>query len=77
MSLIPNYWSECYMKKDAEVLRYMRERRKGTNQGRPSLYYARQVPTLLSQDHLCSRAIILPRRLSGCMHSLLRPRARK
>src|SRR5260370_16898846 len=34
MALITTYWSECYMKKDAEVLRYMRERRKGTNQER-------------------------------------------
>jgi hypothetical protein len=32
MALITNYWSECHMKKDAEVLRYMRERRKGTTQ---------------------------------------------
>ena len=34
MALITNYWSECYMKKDAEVLRYRRERRKGTTQER-------------------------------------------
>jgi hypothetical protein len=26
MTLITIYWSECHMKKDAEVLRYMRER---------------------------------------------------
>jgi hypothetical protein len=26
MALITNHWSECHMKKDAEVLRYMRER---------------------------------------------------
>src|ERR671926_70220 len=32
MALININWSECHMKKDAEVLRYMRERRKGTNQ---------------------------------------------
>jgi hypothetical protein len=32
MTLITIHWSECHMKKDAEVLRYMRERRKGTNQ---------------------------------------------
>ena len=32
MALININWSECPMKKDAEVLRYMRERRKGTNQ---------------------------------------------
>src|SRR5215467_3712764 len=32
MTLITSNWSECHMKKDAEVLRYMRERRKGTNQ---------------------------------------------
>ncbi len=32
MTLITSKWSECPMKKDAEVLRYMRERRKGTNQ---------------------------------------------
>src|SRR5437868_1370472 len=32
MALITNHWSECHMMKDAEVLRYMRERRKGTNQ---------------------------------------------
>src|SRR4051794_12283672 len=32
MALITNHWSECHMKKDAEVLRYMREQRKDTNQ---------------------------------------------
>ncbi len=32
MTLISIHWSECHMKKDAEVLRYMRERRKGTTQ---------------------------------------------
>ena len=32
MTLITIQWSECHMKKDAEVLRYMRERRKGNNQ---------------------------------------------
>ena len=32
MALINIHGSECHMKKDAEVLRYMRERRKGTKQ---------------------------------------------
>jgi hypothetical protein len=32
MALKSIQWSECHMKKDAAVLRYMRERRKGTNQ---------------------------------------------
>jgi hypothetical protein len=32
MTLKSIQWSECHMKKDAEVLRYMRERRKGINQ---------------------------------------------
>src|SRR5258708_21979290 len=34
MALIRNYGSECTLTKDAKVLRYMRERRKGTNQER-------------------------------------------
>jgi len=45
MTLITIYWSECHMKKDAEVLRYMRERRKGTTQ---ELAAARAVYWLLS-----------------------------
>ncbi len=45
MALINSNGSECHMKKDAEVLRYMRERRKGTNQERAAVRAGMSVKT--------------------------------
>src|SRR5258708_23512979 len=45
MALININWSECKMKKDAEVLRYMRERHKGTNQERAAARAGMSVKT--------------------------------
>ncbi len=59
MALININWSECYMKKDAEVLHYMRERRKGTNQERAAARAGMSVKTARKYE----RASKLPSQL--------------
>jgi hypothetical protein len=64
MALITIHWSECHMKKDAEVLRYMRERRKGTKQELAAARAGMSVKTARKYERAGRLYIIYNQRVS-------------